>query len=220
MAWTTPTNVATGDVLTASRYNNEVVGNALAGGPIFAAYTDLVAAIPTPYEGQRAYLTAPLAATVTAAGDTTYVPTGISLIHNGSGWVCVTEVGAFTAAGGTYASGTYGPTLSGSPGTNPAVTTITGATALVTITASVSISTTMTVGIDVAISGATTRLAGTTAGQNLNVPKSSDAGLAITYNHSFIVSGLTAGVNVFTLNYNSNNTGTITNRRLTVKGIA
>jgi len=30
MAWTTPTNVATGDVLTASRYNNEVVGNSLA----------------------------------------------------------------------------------------------------------------------------------------------------------------------------------------------
>ena len=28
MAWTAPTNVATGDVLTASRYNNEVVGNA------------------------------------------------------------------------------------------------------------------------------------------------------------------------------------------------
>ena len=27
MAWTAPTNVATGDVLTATRYNNEVVGN-------------------------------------------------------------------------------------------------------------------------------------------------------------------------------------------------
>ena len=30
MAWTTPTNVATGDVLTASRYNAEVVANTLA----------------------------------------------------------------------------------------------------------------------------------------------------------------------------------------------
>ena len=30
MAFTTPTNVATGDVLTATRYNNEVVDNAVA----------------------------------------------------------------------------------------------------------------------------------------------------------------------------------------------
>lgn len=29
MAWTAPTNVATGDVLTATRYNNEVVANTL-----------------------------------------------------------------------------------------------------------------------------------------------------------------------------------------------
>lgn len=59
MAWTTPTNVATGDVLTASRYNNEVVANALAGGPVYATLADLNTAIPSPYEGQRAYLTAP-----------------------------------------------------------------------------------------------------------------------------------------------------------------
>jgi hypothetical protein len=78
----------------------------------------------------------------------------------------------------------------------------------------------MTVGIDIAISGTTSRNAGTTPGQAMNVAKSSDAGLANTYNHSFIVDGLSAGVNVFTLNYYANNTGTITNRRLTVKGIA
>jgi hypothetical protein len=218
MAWTTPTNVATGDVLTASRYNNEVVANALAGGPVYATLADLNTAIPSPFEGQRAYLTAPAVGTVTAAGTVTYVPTGIDVRHNGTGWVCLTPVGAFSAAGGT-ATGAWTPTLSGSPGTNPSVTILTGATALVTIKCNIQFAATQTIEVDVAVSGATTINAGTVARQGIY--QQSSILLENQYTATFILSGLTAGVNVFTLNYQNNVTAsTYTQRRLTVQGIA
>jgi hypothetical protein len=39
MAWVTPTNVATGDVLTAATWNQDVVANAAAVAPFFGAWT-------------------------------------------------------------------------------------------------------------------------------------------------------------------------------------
>ena len=39
MAWVTPTNVATGDVLTASTWNQDVVANAAELAPFFSAWT-------------------------------------------------------------------------------------------------------------------------------------------------------------------------------------
>ena len=218
MAWTAPTNVATGDVLSATRYNNEVVGNALAGGPIYATLADLNTAIPAPFEGQRAYLTAPAVGTVTAAGTVAYVPTGIDVRYNGTGWVCLTPVGAFSALGGT-ATGAWTSTLSGSPGTNPAVTILTGATALVTIKCNLTFAATQTIEVDVAVSGATTIAAGTVVSQGIY--QQSSILLQNQYTATFILSGLTAGVNVFTLNYQNNVTASIyTQRRLTVQGIA
>lgn len=71
MAWTAPTNVATGDVLTATRYNNEVVGNALAGGPIYATTVARDAAITAPFAGQRAFVTG----------------TNVNYQYNGTAWV-------------------------------------------------------------------------------------------------------------------------------------
>lgn len=222
MAWSdfTAGLFTSGQVLTAAQMNTYVRDNLMAGGPIYTTLAALNTAIPSPYEGQRAYLTNPAASTVTAAGATTYIPTGISVIYNGTGWVCTTEVGSFTAAGGTYATAAWGTTLGGTPGTNPSVTILTGATALVTLSLQINLSATMTANVDVAISGATTRAAGTTGGQNINWAKSSDVGLAQTVTHSFIVDGLTAGVNTFTMSYFTNNTATFTARRLTVKGIA
>lgn len=193
--------------------------DAFGGVRVYATEALRDAAITSPFEGMVAYITASPTTQTDATGATKYLPTGIITVYNGATWVCTSEVGAFTAAGGTYSSTIYGPTLSGSPGTNPSITIKTGATALVTITADISVSATMTVGVDVAISGATTRLAGVTSGQALNWAKSSDVGLLQTVNHSFIVDGLSNGVNIFTLNYSSNNTATITKRRITVKGL-
>jgi hypothetical protein len=219
MAWTAPPTYTAGAILTAAQMN-AISANLFAGGPVYATYAALIADIPSPFEGQRAYITGPVAGTVTATGATTYVPSGINVVYNGTGWVCTTEVGAFTAAGGTYSTGSWGTTLVGTPGTNPSVTLLTGATALVTLNLQISVSTTMTANVDVAISGATTRAAGTTGSQSLNWAKSSDAGLAQTVTHTFIVDGLTAGVNTFTMSYFTNNTATFTARRLTAKGIA
>ena len=218
MAWTAPSTFVAGAILTAAQLNTNVRDNSLAGGPIYATLADLNTAIPSPFEGQRAYLTAPAVGTVTAAGTVTYVPTGIDVRYNGIGWVCLTPVGAFTAAGGT-ATGAWTPTLAGSPGTNPAVTIITGATALVTIKCNITFAATQTIEVDVAVSGASTIPAGTVATQGIY--QQSTVLLQNQYTASFILSGLTAGVNVFTLNYQNNVTAsTYTQRRLTVQGIA
>jgi hypothetical protein len=219
MAWTNISPVVVKGTLPASTFNN-LINNTIMGHPVFATEAARDAAITSPSKGQMAYITTPPSSTTTATGATTFIPVGITTIYNGAGWVCVTEVGAFTSAGGTINSGTYTTTLGGSPGTNPSVTLTTGTTALVTIGAQLTPTTTMTIGIDIAVTGATTQAAGTIAGQNLNVPKSADANLAISYTHSFIASGLTAGVNKFELSYYSNNSGNIGNRRITVKGIA
>jgi hypothetical protein len=77
------------------------------------------AAITSPTEGMHAYLTASTVAAAT--GDTTAVPTGVQTIYNGSAWVCVTTIGASTAATGSTTSSSFTATLSGSPGTNPSV---------------------------------------------------------------------------------------------------
>ena len=80
MAWTAPTNVATGDVLTASRYNNEVVGNAYAGGPIYTTTALRDAAITAPFVGQRAFISGTL----------------INTQYNGTAWVEVAPIGTWT----------------------------------------------------------------------------------------------------------------------------
>jgi hypothetical protein len=69
------------------------------------------------------------------------------------------------------------------------------------------------------VSGATTINAGTVARQGIY--QQSSILLENQYTATFILSGLTAGVNVFTLNYQNNVTAsTYTQRRLTVQGIA
>ena len=89
------------------------------------------AAITSPTEGMRAYITAP---TIPAAtGGITNIPTGIQTIYNGSVWVCITPVGAGETATGTTTSASYTATLSGSPGTNPTVTLVTGTSAIVSV---------------------------------------------------------------------------------------
>ena len=77
----------------------------------------------------------------------------------------------------------------------------------------------MSIYMDVAVSGATTIAAGTVAGQGL-LWQTSMTGLAQIQTATFIVSGLTAGNNTFTLNYANNNTSTYASRRLIVKGIS
>jgi len=214
MAWTDPNTYIAGAILTAAQLN-AMQANALAGGPIYTTLAALNTAIPSPFEGQRAYLTAPAVGTVTAAGADTAVPVGISVIYNGTAWVCTTPVGSHTDASGTTTSAAYTATLSGTPGTNPSVTTLTGATALVMI-ATGQFAGGGSGAMSFAVSGATTVAASTNYGVQTSSAGGSD------YARTFVLTGLTAGVNTFTLQYNAAGGGTQTfaRRNITVQGIA
>ncbi len=201
-----------GQTLTAASME-DLRGNANAGHSVFTNEAARDAAITAPTEGLMAYLTAP---TVPAAtGDTTAVPTGCTTIYNGTVWVCTTVIGARTDATGTTTSATYTATLAGSPGTNPSVTLVTGTTALVMLSTGM-----FTSGgsgaISVAVSGATTLAANTVYGMQTASANSSD------YARTFVLTGLTAGTNTFTLQYNAAGGGTqsFLRRNLTVQGIA
>ena len=220
MAWSdfTAGLFTSGQILTAAQMNTYVRDNLYAGGPIYTTLAALQAAIPSPFEGQRAYLTSPAATTVTATGTTQVIPGGVTVVYNGSAWVCTTEVGAMSSTSGTTTSGTYVTTLTGD-GTALSVSAITGTTAYLSMFARFAVSTASTPNIAVSVSGATTISAASTPydvilGQ-LN------AGVATPMGFVYPVSGLTAGLNTFTLNYLTN-AGTVTfaKRSLTVKGIA
>jgi hypothetical protein len=173
------------------------------------------AALTAPTEGMFAYLTAP---TVPAAtGEFTKIPSGILTIYNGTNWTCITPVSAETTTGGTTTSGTFTPTLT-SGGTNPSVTLTTGTTAIVSIrargggpgTAGFSF-----YQVAPAVSGATTLAAnerwGITSGNTATAPSGFGA--------TFIMTGLTAGTNTFTLNYVGNSgTASFSFREIIVAG--
>jgi len=220
MAWTAPSTFVAGAILTAASLNTNVRDNSLAGGPIYATEADRNAAIPTPFEGQRAYITGSTIAAAT--GEFTAVPTGIQTIHNGSStpsyaanWVCVTPVGSRTSGTGTTTSGTYTASLSGSPGTNPTVTLTTGTTALVSIATHMANSAAGASSMSFAVSGATT----VAASDTWDV-ESVSSGYS-TVCRTFILTALTAGTNTFTLQYRAaSGTNQVAHRCLTVQGIA
>ena len=214
MAWTAPSTFVAGAILTAAQMNTNVRDNSLAGGPIYATEADRTTAIPSPFEGQRAYITGSTETTASVAGG---VPTGIQTIYNGTGWVTVTPVGALTAASGATALTSTSSVLTGSPGTAPSVTLRTGTTAEITLSVWAVPSTTNAVYVTVGT--AATSASGVT-----------DTGVTFQYgaspaqasiSASLLMTGLTAGVNTFFIQYAvSGGSATISNRRLTVQGIA
>jgi hypothetical protein len=175
------------------------------------------AAITSPTEGMRAYITA--STNASAVGDT-YVgtPTGVQTIYNGSVWVCVTEVGATTNTSGTTTSTSYTTTLT-SGGINPAVSLVTGTQALISLSVTFNPdSVPGTLSMSFGVSGATTLAAADAHAVSTNIFSSTrDHTIART----FVITGLTAGLNTFTLNYKTT-IGTLTAkaRSFVVKGIA
>ena len=217
MAWTAPSTFVAGAILTAAQMNTNVRDNSLAGGPIYTNEAARDAAITSPFEGQRAYLTASTVAT--AAGQTTVIPTGVQTIYNGSVWVCVTQVGAVTNTGCSTTSTSYAaPTTAG--GTNPTVTLVTGTTAIVDINSTLYNTTAAAyTNVSFAVSGATTL-----AGADTNSYYYSPLGGTPADNvmgRRLIIAGLTAGTNTFTMQYKVNSgTGQYANRTIIVQGIA
>lgn len=213
MAWTAPVNTfASGNVLTAAQMN-AIGDNLWAGGPVYATEALRDAAIPSAFEGQRAYITGP---TVTAPTAATYatLPTGITTVYNGSVWVCTTPITALSTVSGTTTSGTNVTTLTGDT-TAISVTCATGTTAALTLTSKASS----------ALAGRNLTLAVTVASTPVGLSpavESTGVNSVTMINGNFIVTGLTAGNNTFTLNYSTGGgtTATWTYRSLTVQGIA
>ena len=213
MAWTAPSTFVAGAILTAASLNTNVRDNSLAGGPIYATEALRDAAITSPFEGQRAYITGSTEAAAT--GSTTAVPTGIQTIYNGTSWVCVTQVGALVVTSQTTTSTSYVDLATA----GPAVTLRTGTTALVNISALITADATSAVALmNFAVSGATTRAAVDTESAFV---QSAAGSQQLALGRTQIISGLTAGINTFTTKYRvTASTGRFENRTINVQGIA
>lgn len=219
MAYVTPGTVTAGDVATAAAWNvltNDIIQIAGLAQGVFTNEAAREAAITSPTEGMIAYLTAP---TVPAAtGATTAVPTGVRTVYNGSVWVCVTPVGANSDTSGTTTSTSYVTTLTGDA-TAVSVTLVTGTTAHIMMNTTAANSTSGTnVYLAYSVSGASTVTAAAATECVFTCPS---AGGIQSPARAYIITGLTAGTNTFTLNYRvSANTGTYTHRQITVSGVA
>jgi hypothetical protein len=204
------TTFTAGSVLTATQVNTYLMQQAVM---VFTNEAARDAAITSPSEGMTSYLTAPTVPTVSA--DSAGTVTGVTTVYNGSVWVCTTPIGGRTAAQGNSSTTSYTTSLSLSPGTNPAVTLVTGTTALVRLRARGAIGSTGACYVSVAVSGATTLA----ASDEWAVEFASTA--AMSYGCEFVLTGLTAGTNTFTLQYKAPAAGcAFYNRALAVSGIA
>ena len=218
MAWTDPNTYIAGAILTAAQMN-AMQANLLAGGPIYATEAARNTAIPSPFEGQRAYITGSTVAAAT--GTNAAVPTGIQTVYNGAAWVCTTPVGAYSNTVGTlaFAAGAFVTTLTGDA-TAITATLATGTTALISMSAD-GFNSAAGNGFQIAVSvsGATTLAAGLNQGVIISAPAGS---FYVTPARTMILTGLTAGNNTFLLNYatGTGGTNTYTSRNLTVQGIA
>lgn len=173
------------------------------------------AAITSPTEGMIVYLTA--STETAAAGSTTYVPTGIQTIYNGTGWVTITPTGTSQSGTGATTLTSGSSVLTGSPGTVPTVTLRTGTTVLVSSTIWCVPSTTNAV--YVAIANAPTSATGVSGNSVTHQYGASPAQTAIS--GTGFITGLTAGLNTFYQHYSvSSGSANIYARSFTVQGIA
>jgi hypothetical protein len=215
MAWSDPGDFTSGQILTAAQM--DAVREAMFFGQ--ATFTNEAArdaAIPaagiTLQEGMRAYLTAPTIPAATGATSTS-VPSGIMTIYNGTVWVCVTEVGAAATAASQNLTTSYADLAVSS--TNTSVTLVTGTTALVMMYARYTSSNqnygTLNVKTGSVASSAT----------GASTPGNGSGSPSVPAGRTFVMTGLTAGTNTFTLIGTANaNGGSFDQHTLVVKGIA
>lgn len=162
------------------------------------------AALTSPSEGMVVYLTAPTVPA--AAGTVTNVPTGVLTIYNGSVWVCKTQVGANSA--GT--SSTFGTSYVNIGAAVTSVTLVTGTSALVSFAARINGN-----GNFAVVSVKTDTVAA-----NDNWGAFNQASAYITVGRTFVMSGLTAGTNTFTMQAKSNvASGNLDQLSIAVEGI-
>jgi hypothetical protein len=154
------------------------------------------------------YLTAPTVPAATGATNTA-VPTGIQTIYNGTVWVCVTQVGG--ASSGTSQALTAAYADLSTSATLTSATLVTGTTANVSYSGRVAGN-----GNFIVLSVKTGTVAAADAFGAFN-----QSATFVTVGRSFVMTGLTAGTNTFTLQGKSNVPGSsIDQMTIMVSGIA
>ncbi len=164
------------------------------------------AALTAPTEGMFAYLTTPTIPTSN---------TGALTAYTGTAWTCLTPQGAVVNTLETTTSITYTSLATA----GPAVTLVTGTKALVTITAT----------IDNATAGSNQVYAGFAVSGASTIAANDDQALDhrigdqfATLSGTYLVSGLTAGTNTFTMQYKTGiitTAGRFQRRNITVVGV-
>jgi hypothetical protein len=199
---------STSTPITAARMNNIETGIlAIESGAIDVYTTEAArdAAITSPTEGMRVYLTSP---TVPAAtGSVTSIPTGVQTIYNGSVWVCITEVASASSTStlmNVTASYATGWTSGSGDTTNNIVTLTTGTTALVHVAFTLEDADNVGyIAAGVNVSGATTQAAADS--RCISAPFFA-SGNQNGVSGTILLSGLTPGTNTFTLNVRGGST--------------
>ena len=164
------------------------------------------AAITAPTEGMVAYLSTPTVPTSN---------TGALTAYTGTAWTCLTPQGAVVNTLESTSSTSYTDLAT----VGPAVTLVTGTKALVTITAT----------MDQSVVGGNQIFAGFAVSGATTVAANEDQSLDhragdqfLTLSGTYLVSGLTAGTNTFTMKYKSNDvtkTGRFQRRNIVVVGV-
>ena len=230
MAYVTPTTVSPNNGYTAAAHNvivNDVIDHETRINSYAGVYTTEAArdaAITSPTEGMRAYLTAPTTAIVDATGLTAAIPSGVQTIYNGSVWVVTTPIGAQSRANAvgisniSTTSTSYVTTATGDA-TALTATLVTGTSACIDLSLSFYYGTANSAFVSFSVSGATT-IAASDVGSLMESPGGAGGGYG-TAGGSQIITNLNAGVNVFTFNVRADG-GTLylSSRRLVVRGIA
>ena len=140
--------------------------------------------------------------------------TNCQYLYNGSGWVCLTPSGSKVTTGQATSSSSFADLAT----VGPSVTILTGTSALVSITAEIASPGGQAAYASVAVSGATTLAASND--NRIRASEQSSLSVIVVSSRSFILTGLTAGSNVFTMKYAvSAGTATFYNRSIVVAGI-
>ncbi len=216
-------DLASDSVTTAKILNSNVTTAKIADGAVTAAKLDAAAAIqPTIVDAKGDLIAATAADTVSrlAVGANNTVLTADSSTATGLKWAAVTQ--AVTAVGGaevltnqTTTSTSYADLTTA----GPAVTITTGTSVIVLITADLGdpSNTAGFIRASFAVSGATTRAASDNEALIASGAAISTADPFGTYSRAVVITGLTAGSNVFTMKYKvSAGTASFQNRNIVI----